>query len=122
MRVAAFGLIVVFLLGAIWLASAGDGPVRAQQPHVPLPAAISSRPAMASAGDWMAFCSDTGEGPTQITLIDTKLRVLSVYHIDRVKGTIELMSVRKLEQDLRMEEYNGMRPLPKEIRDLLEQR
>ncbi len=122
MRVAVFGLIVVMVLGCVWWASAGDGIARAPQPRQPLPSAIASRPSLAAAGDWMAFCSETGNGPTQITLIDAKAHVISVYHIDRATGEIELKSVRKVEWDLRMEEFNGVRPLPKEIRALLEQR
>jgi len=109
------------MLGVAWWTSVGDELARGQQARPPLPSAVSSRPSMAAAGDWMAFCSEHDGGPTQITLIDAKTRVMSVYHIDRATGAIELKSVRKLEWDLRMEEFNGVRPLPKDIRALLEQ-
>ena len=89
-----------------------------QQPPLP----VSIQEAMASAGDWMAFSSDAGTGPTQITLIDAQDQVICVYHVDRVTGSIELKSVRKVGWDLRMEEFNGVHPLPRDIRALLEQR
>ena len=69
----------------------------------------------------MAFSSEAGSGPAQVTLIDVKTRVMCVYHVDRATGQIELKSVRNFHWDLLMEEFNGVRPLPREIRALLEQ-
>jgi hypothetical protein len=77
---------------------------------------------MAAAGDLMAFSTDVGNGTQQITVIDANERVMSVYHVASGKGEIELRSVRNIRWDLLMEEFNGVRPLPREIRVLLEQK
>jgi hypothetical protein len=56
----------------------------------------------------------------QVTVIDPRQQVMSVYHIEAATGAIELKSVRKIEWDLRMVEFNGAKPLPLEIRSHLE--
>ncbi len=93
------------------------------QPPKPLQAqpVLPSRLPMAAAGDLMAFSSETTTGPSQVTLIDVKTRAMCVYHVDRSTGQIELKSVRNFHWDLLMEEFNGVRPLPREIRALMEQ-
>jgi hypothetical protein len=122
MRVAAFGLGVLAVFVVVFSAVSLDPSACAQAPQQPtaqpvLPARIP----LAVAGDLMAFSSDVGSGPAQVTLIDAKSRVMCVYHVDRTTGQIELKSVRNVHWDLRMEEFNGVRPLPREIRALLEQ-
>jgi hypothetical protein len=86
------------------------------------PPVVASRLPVAAAGDLMAFSSEAADGPSQVTLIDAKTRCMCVYHVDRQTGEIELKSVRNFQWDLRMEEFNGVRPLPREIRALLEQK
>ncbi len=123
MRVAAFGLglLAVFVLG--WWATSIDLPAWGQPPKSPSePPALGARVPLAAAGDLMAFSSETGNGPAQVTLIDVKSRVMAVYHVDRTTGQIELKSVRNVQWDLLIEEFNGLRPLPREIRALLEQK
>ena len=123
MRVAAFGLgilaVLVVVLAAIWF----DPSAYAQAPQEPTAQPVlPSRIPLAAAGDLMAFSSEQGNGPAQVTLIDVKSRVMCVYHVDRTTGQIELKSVRNVHWDLLMEEFNGVRPLPREIRALLEQK
>ena len=122
MRVAARGLsilaVVMVVLATIWL----DPSACAQAPQEPhAQPVLPSRIPLAAAGDLMAFSSEAGSGPAQVTLIDVKTRVMCVYHVDRATGQIELKSVRNFHWDLLMEEFNGVRPLPREIRALLEQ-
>ncbi len=69
------------------------------------------------------------EGDGQLlTVIDPKLRVMSVYHIGPATtkggpgGRIRLCSVRAIRWDLQMMYLNNESPLPQEIRSLLEQR
>lgn len=124
MRVAAFGLVVLAVLVAATLGISSMDLASAQQPsrqHVP-PAIPVRTAAAASAGDLIAFSSTVENGPTQVMVIDAKARVMTVYQIDRITSRIELKSVRNVNWDLRMEEFNGVRPLPREIRELLEQR
>lgn len=62
-----------------------------------------------------------GDAQQQLTLIDTRQRVLAVYHIDAA-GEVALRCVRNFHWDLQMNEFNGVSPLPGEIRSLIEQR
>ena len=73
-------------------------------------------------GDLIALSSDASEGRQQVTVIDPQTRVMSVYHISHEGGTITLMSVRSIQADLLMDEYNTDSPLPREIRAILKQR
>ena len=58
----------------------------------------------------------------QVTVIDPRSRVMSVYHIDAVTGRIKLMSVRNIAWDLQMMQLNSENPQPQEIRSLIEQK
>lgn len=80
-------------------------------------APVISRPT----GELLALSSD-GEGRQQVTVIDTKSRAMSVYHIEHATGAITLKSVRSIEADLRIDEYNTENPLPREIRAMLSNR
>ena len=123
MRVAAYGLSVVAVLVTVFLAMSFDPSAFGQTPKPPqAQPVLPSRLPVAAAGDLMAFSSETATGPSQVTLIDAKTRVMCVYHVDRSSGKIELKSVRNFHWDLLMEEFNGVRPLPREIRALLEQK
>ena len=123
MRVAAYGLSCMAVLVAVCWAMSLDLSAYGQSPK-PLPAqpVLPSRLPVAAAGDLMAFSSETSSGPSQVTLIDVKTRSMCVYHIDRSTGQIELKSVRNFRWDLLMEEFNGVNPLPREIRALMEQK
>ncbi len=79
-------------------------------------------PSGASSGELIAFSSDVGQGVQQITLIDPKTRVMSVYHVNSANGAVALRSVRNVQWDLQMDEFNGVAPSPREIRSLLQQR
>lgn len=58
----------------------------------------------------------------QLTVIDPRSRVMSVYHVEPTSGAITLKSVRNLTWDLMLREFNGVNPLPGEIRALLDTR
>ncbi len=73
-------------------------------------------------GELIALNSDVEQGRQQIVVIDTKSRVMSVYHIEHATGVISLKSVRSIQADLLMDEFNTDSPLPKEIRAILDQR
>lgn len=53
-------------------------------------------------------------------LVDPETRVMAVYHVD-ASGKVSLRSVRNLQWDLLIEEFNGGSPSPREIRTLLNQ-
>lgn len=73
-------------------------------------------------GELIAFSGTAADGQQQITLIDPKARVMSVYHIAPTTGEIALRSVRNFHWDLLLEEYNGGNPSPEEIRNLQQPR
>lgn len=52
-----------------------------------------------------------------VALVDPRARVMSVYQIDRNSGEITLRSVRNVTWDLQLDEFNGTRPTPREIRE-----
>jgi hypothetical protein len=58
----------------------------------------------------------------QLTVIDPRSRVMSVYHVESNSGAIALKSVRNINWDLMLSEFNGVSPLPREIRGMVETR
>jgi hypothetical protein len=77
---------------------------------------------MTGGANLMTVTAQSGENRQQVTLIDPATRTMAVYHIDTSNGEIVLKSVRNLNYDLQMIEFNGTSPLPNEIRAILEQR
>jgi hypothetical protein len=61
-----------------------------------------------------------GEHRQQLTVVDPETCTLAVYHVDTSSGEIALKSVRHIYYDLRMSEFNGTSPLPREVRSMLE--
>lgn len=117
MRVAVIGALLA--LGVVLVVSAG------------FPAAIAApeaRPARTSAAidragpssDLIALSSEV-DGRQQVTLIDPRTRVIAVYHVDRATGGLALKSVRNIQWDLLIEEFNAANPTPREVRALTEQ-
>jgi hypothetical protein len=75
----------------------------------------------ASSPDLLALSHDGADGRQQVTIVDPRQRVMAVYHIDRVTGALQLKSVRSLQWDLQIEDYNSGSPAPRDIRALKEQ-
>ena len=60
---------------------------------------------------------------TQIlTVVDPNCRSIATYQINLTSGSIKLCSVRNIHWDLQMSDYNGIRPLSKEVQTMSEQR
>src|SRR5947209_5057567 len=70
----------------------------------------------AHGSDLIALATPVGDARQQLTVIDPKMHVVSVYHIELATGEITLKSVRNIHWDLQMSEFNGVNPLPREIR------
>jgi hypothetical protein len=62
--------------------------------------------------------SDTKD--TSVILIDSVQQVISVYHIARDDGQIQLKSVRKIAWDSSLTDFNTSKPLPDEIHEGLQ--
>ena len=73
-------------------------------------------------GDLIALSTTVDDKYQQVTVIDPKLRAISVYHVELASGHVELCSVRNIHCDLQMEYYNNNGLLPTEIRSMLEPR
>ena len=88
--------------------------------------ALAQRPAPRGGGaagsELIVVPGRVDEKAQWLTLVDPKLRVMSVYQIDLTTGKIALRSVRNFNWDLQMMDWNNENPLPQEIRALLEQR
>lgn len=115
MRTAGYGLLIS--LGILSLAWLLDFPqARADR---------TSPTADRGSGDGLVVMPlDLADGRQQVTIVDTKTRVMAVYHVDKVNGGLALRSVRNVHWDLLMEEYNTSTgtPSPRDIRALAEQR
>ena len=110
-------LVGVALVTTAIVAAGQRGEVFGQRPApmaAPLPAATGT--------ELIVVPTSLGERGQMLTVIDPRQRVLSVYHIDAGTGKIALKSVRKIEWDLQIDYLNNDKPLPQEIRSLLEQR
>ncbi|MEW4564194.1 hypothetical protein AB1K70_16770 [Bremerella sp. JC770] len=61
------------------------------------------------------------DGGQMMIMVDPDTRVMAVYHVDGITGKVSLKSVRNLQWDLLIEEFNGGEPSPREIRSLINQ-
>jgi len=104
--------LAVFVAGVIGLADA----------QVPRAASHSgATQSAASSPELLALSHDGGDGRQQITIVDPRQRVIAVYHVDRASGALQLKSVRNLQWDLLIEDYNSASPAPRDIRALKDQ-
>ncbi len=67
-------------------------------------------------GDIQVVSTVLANGTQQLVVTDAAARVMAVYHVDPTQGKLQLLSVRSLIWDLRMEEFNAQSPLPSELR------
>lgn len=107
------------MVGVVWMAAR----VLAVPPQEKLPVLIqghASKP-LEGSSSLIAFATTVADKYQQITLIDPKTQVMSVYHIDLADGKIRLRSVRNFHWDFQLIHLNGQPPLPQEIQTLLEQ-
>src|SRR4051812_38827699 len=81
----------------------------------------SGQDRVASSPELLALSHDGGDGRQQITIVDPRQKVIAVYHVDRATGALALKSVRNLQWDLQIEDYNSASPAPRDIRALKEQ-
>ena len=114
MRTAGYCVLIGIAVGAVALAV--EFP-QAQAQRVP--------PERTPPADQLiALPFEAADGKQQVTIVDPRTRVIAVYQVDKVNGSLALRSVRNVHWDLLMEEYNTSHgtPTPREIRALAEQR
>jgi len=83
-------------------------------------AVAQSRSGYEPGGDLITLTSAAAENRQQLTVIDPHLRVMCIYHVDPATGVVSLKSVRNIQWDLMMQEFNGVSPLPREIQAMLQ--
>jgi len=113
--------LVIAAAGAPGLDGAGLERGGLQRVEGPCPKGVLPR-SIAAASDLIAATTIVGDQYQMVTVIDPKLRVMSVYQIELASGKIALCSVRHLQWDLQMNDYNVAHPLPREIQALLEEK
>ena len=50
-----------------------------------------------------------------ITIVDTETKRIAVYHMELATGKLWLLSVRDIQPDLMLNEFNAISPLPSEL-------
>jgi hypothetical protein len=114
------GLVWGGLLGFAVLVAGAVGLADAQGPRNSA-AERTAHDRSASSADLLALSHEGPDGRQQITIVEPRQRVMAVYHVDRTTGALGLKSVRNLQWDLMIEDYNSGTPAPRDIRALKEQ-
>ena len=76
----------------------------------------------ASAGELITHSATVGNEHMVLTVIDPKLRAMSVYRVELASGDVQLLCVRNIRCDLQLEWFNGKGLTPPEVRSMLESR
>lgn len=71
---------------------------------------------VASAGTTIMSACILSNGNQQITLFDQSKLTLVVYHVDSATSDIKLKSVRRVDADFQLEEFNLSEPTPSTVR------
>jgi hypothetical protein len=71
---------------------------------------------VASAGSSMMASVILASGIQQLAVVDHAKSTIAVYHIDPSNGDIQLKSVRRIDADFALEEFNLSEPTPSTIR------
>ncbi len=108
------------LVGA-WLATSAVGAAETGGEIFSHPATAPVQ-AAATGSELIVVPTPLGDKALMLTVVDPRQQALSVYHIDLPTGKIMLKSVRKIQWDLLITDFNTENPLPQEIRSRLQQR
>jgi len=103
----------VFVVVAGLVAFAGNGEAQVNTAVVQQAAGLND--------GLIAFSETVDQSYQQVTVIDPRSQTMCVYHIELSSGQIALRSVRKIQWDLRMTDFNGTKPLAGEVKALSEQ-
>ena len=78
--------------------------------------------AVTAGSELIVVSTPLGEKVQMLTVVDPRQQVMCVYHIDLPTGKIVLKSVRKIQWDLQITDFNTEIPLPQEIQSRLKPR
>jgi hypothetical protein len=80
-------------------------------------------PVIEGAGqELVTLATPVGENRQMLTIVDPRTRAICVYHVETATGAIALKSARNIHWDLQMTDYNGVSPLPGELRSMFGQK
>ncbi|HTQ39520.1 MAG TPA: hypothetical protein VMJ32_10855 [Pirellulales bacterium] len=112
MKTTLFGAVGgALIVGLVWSVLGRETPVFAEHPSVYDPAS-----------ELIALPTQVDNARQQITVIDPVKRVMCVYHVDLPTGAITLKGVRNISGDLQIDDFNGVNPLPRDVRAQLDHR
>ncbi|MFN9601857.1 MAG: hypothetical protein ACK6A7_00230 [Planctomycetota bacterium] len=77
---------------------------------------ITGQSSAAASQKHLMSSATLSNGMQQIVLVDPDRQTIAVYHIDPDKGDTQLKSVRKIDADFALEEFNLSEPTPTTIR------
>ena len=100
------------LIAGLWIAAeAGRSQLSAAGPTVE-----------AVGHELVTLATPAGDNRQMLTIVDPRARAICVYHVETASGAIALKSVRNIHWDLQMVDYNGVSPLPGDLRSMSAQR
>jgi hypothetical protein len=111
MKAMVFGLFGGTVIAFVFWSVVGNGPPAAAQGSV-----------YQASGELIALSAmiEVERQPVQqIAVVDPRSKRLGIYHVDPKSSAITFKSVRNIEFDLQMTEYNTAEPLPEWIRATL---
>jgi hypothetical protein len=82
----------------------------------------TSAPSATAGTELIVTPTTLGDKVQMLTVVDPRQRVLCVYHIDMATGKIALKSVRNIQWDLQINDFNNQDPLPQQIQSQLERK
>lgn len=91
--------------------------------HVPEDRALAAplAPAPFGTGGLITHVQELEGKLLRIVVVDPNHRVMGVYDLGRENGEIKLRSIRNLNADLQMNQYNSEEPSPADIKKMLDQ-
>jgi hypothetical protein len=119
-RYLGFGMMLSVLLGLGLIRVNTRDAAFAQVPQQPQQVIQQPLPGVSNT-DVVSHSFQVNNTTQCITVINTKSQQLLVYHIDMIKGSSTLMSARNIANDLQISAFNSEKPLPREIKSMLEQ-
>jgi hypothetical protein len=114
MKATVFGLIGGTVVAFVFWSVVGRGVPAVAQPSVYQPS-----------GELIALSAMVEvdrQATQQIAVVDPRSRRIGIYHVDPKSTAINFKSVRNIEFDLQMTEYNTAEPLPEWIRATLQRK
>ena len=76
--------------------------------------------ATSSANESMIVTSNRAtSGNTQMVIVDTQRRTMVVYEVMSDSGSIQMKSVRNMNADFMLDEFNATDPTPEKVRGIL---